>query len=156
MHTVYVTVCVLYCTEGHSLTQHPCGLEHEVNGRQSRKHLVYWNAKRTTWPQCYLLVMWHAGRPGQTLDLLLVECTWMHREDVCLYAVNGEIKYTKEIAVLLRPCPRSVCKNFGRNWSKPKWTPWLLGRMLHPAERDLGQRRGLCGLRRRDWRGDSG
>ena len=39
---------------------------------------------------------------------------------------------------------------FGGNWSKPKWTPWLLGRMLHPAERDLGQRRGLYGLRQGD------
>lgn len=38
---------------------------------------------------------------------------------------------------------------FGGNWSKPKWTPWLLGRMLHPAERDLGQRRGLP-----DWGGE--
>lgn len=35
-----------------------------------------------------------------------------------------------------------VLENSGGNWSTPKWTPWLLGRMLLPAERDLGQRRG--------------
>lgn len=75
---------------------------------------------------------------------------WMH---VCLSIVQREDDRKRRSSGFESLCVQGVFVSeiFGGNWSKPKWTPWLLGRMLHPAERDLGQRRGLYGLRRRDW-----
>lgn len=84
---------------------------------------------------------------------------WMYLQEcvdpcVCVCRVKRgwqEKKKTTFKYICVTVSKEFVPEIFGGNWSKPKWTPWLLGRMLHPAERDLGQRRGLHGLRQRDW-----
>lgn len=84
--------------------------------------------------------------------LLAYEYTCMHAR-VPEVEIGDDRKKKQNIQVYLCLSMSKEClrqRFFGGNWSKPKWTPWLLGRMLHPAERDLGQRRGLRGLRGRD------